>query len=95
VVVDQLNVVGVPAFPSKAESPLSTDANAPLTNAIGLEFFKPIPGWHAQIHKAGRRVKDAKLSKADVLNVWPPSLDRLSVEQTGRILVAETADHEE
>ncbi len=48
-VVHDLDLISMAAFPPKADAPLIIDADAMLTFALALERLESIGGWHAKV----------------------------------------------
>jgi hypothetical protein len=57
VIVDNLDVVGVAAEPSEANSELVVDADAVLTDTIASKLFKSIGRWHLEVGEGGGGVE--------------------------------------
>jgi hypothetical protein len=57
VVVDNLDVMGVAAEPSEANSELIVDADAVLTDTIAGKLFKSIGRRHLEVGKGGGGVE--------------------------------------
>jgi len=57
VVVDDLDVMGVAAEPSEANSELVVDTDAVLTDTIASKFFKSIGRRHPEVCKCGGGVE--------------------------------------
>jgi hypothetical protein len=69
VVVNDRDVVGVAALPSKAHAPLAVDADAVLATPITLQRLDAI-GWrYAKVVQCGGVVEHPQLSPRDGLNV--------------------------
>jgi len=56
VVINDLDVVGVPVKPHKTHAPLIVDANAVLSSAVAAQSLQPVARWHTQEIKRGRSV---------------------------------------
>jgi hypothetical protein len=52
VVVDDLDIMRVGAFPAKADPPLIVHANTALPSAIPFELLQPVAGRNAQVIEA-------------------------------------------
>jgi len=58
-VIGNFNIEGVIAFPSKADTPLVVDTDAPLTNPVTSKFFQPVGRRNPQIIQRDRVVYHA------------------------------------
>ena len=93
-IVNDLDVVRIGAFPPKVHAPLVVDSNAVLPLAITAEFLQAIPGRHPEILERFRSVDSHELAEHDAPEVcWEPS-DRLASEQAFGIAIAEGLDHQ-
>lgn len=93
-IVNDLDVVGVCAFPPKTHAPLVVDSNAVLPLAIAAELLQAIPGRHPEILERFRRVDSNELPEHDAPKVcWEPP-DGLESEQAFGIAIAEGLDHQ-
>jgi hypothetical protein len=68
-IVRDLNVPIVPVYPSKADTPLSVDANAHLPCPIAFQRFELIARRITQVVNGHRGIKLAQLPKRSILNV--------------------------
>lgn len=68
-IIDDFNIIGVTAFPSKTNTPLVVDADAPLTGSIAAQLFQPVGGRYAQVSKGDCIVDHAKLAQGDLMDI--------------------------
>src|SRR5690349_12605153 len=61
VIVNDLDVIGVPVFPSKTNAPLIVDADAVLAGAIARQLLRSIPGESMQVVQGCRGIQDQEL----------------------------------
>jgi hypothetical protein len=90
-IIGDLNVKSVSVFPTKADSVLIVDTDAPLSSPVALQGFKPVCGRRREIAQFVRAIdlnQPAKGHRGDLLET-PHSL--LSKDSFG-IFVPERAD---
>ena len=92
-VIDNLNFVRVARTPTKADPPLSVDADAVLPGSVPLQLFKSVRRGYAQVIKRRRSVEHAELPKGGTLHVGAQSPDRSALEKTLRVSILEALDH--
>jgi hypothetical protein len=67
-IVGYFNVIGIPVFPVKADSPLIVDPHAVLPLAIALEDLKPIARRDSEVLKVPGLVKVQELPPCNPLD---------------------------
>ena len=73
-IVGDLHVVGISAFPAKANPPLVVDPDAVLILAISGELFETVPRGHSEIAQRVSRVEQEELLQGRPVNtLWEPS----------------------
>jgi len=77
VVVDDLDVVGVPVAPNEAETPLVVDPDTVLSRSVTVQCFQAISRRRRQVSQSCRAVQLPKLPARDVLDclktpAWQP-----------------------
>lgn len=60
-VVHDLNVVGIPVAPNKADTPLIVDPNAVLSLSVSVERFQPIARRRCQVPQISGNIQLAQL----------------------------------
>jgi len=75
VIVDDLDVVGVPVLPAEADPPLIVDANAVLTGAVTLELLQSVARRDAEIVELLGRVYGDKLLRGRLTLLYRSRLD--------------------
>ena len=68
-VVDDFDVVGVPAGPTETDTPLVIDADAVLSSAIASQLFEAVRGWNAKVDETGRGVEHEELPESGWLEI--------------------------
>jgi hypothetical protein len=91
-IIDDLDVLGVPVDPAKAQSPLAIDPDRVLAFPRTLQPFQTIPGRRRKIVEARGGIQQEKLPAGDPLDSPEPA-DIVIAEQSLCILVGEGADH--
>ena len=92
-VVRNLNIVGVASYPPEADPPLIVDPDAVLPGSLSAQLLQAIPGRHAEVVQADRRVELPQLAQRHALNVRAQLTHRLAVKQPLGSPVAETVNH--
>ena len=92
-VVDNLNFVRVARTPTKANPPLSIDADSVLPGSVSFQLFQAVRRGYTQVIKRRRGVKHAELPKAGALHVSAQSPDRSALEKTFSVSILEALDH--
>lgn len=67
-IVDDLDIVGVPVFPREADSPLIVDPDAPRALSISGQRFQPVPGRNPKIFETFRRIQKQQFSASGPFN---------------------------
>jgi hypothetical protein len=92
-VIDDLDLAGMPGLPDEANAPLVVDADAVLSGSITLEGFKPIAGGHPQIIEGFRGRELGEFPEGDPLDVGgKPPRPRPSPDFL-RLLASEILNH--
>ncbi len=92
-VVNDLDVVRIAIRPAKANPPLVVDPDTVLSSAVALELLEPVPWRHTEVVQGLGGVHGHQLPQHHASEVGRISADRLSVEETGGVAVAEALDH--
>jgi hypothetical protein len=61
-IIHNLNVVGIPVMPNKADAPLIVDADAVLSFPVLVEGFQAISWWRRQVAQLSGNVQLPKFS---------------------------------
>jgi len=93
VVVNDLNVVGVVAEPTEADSKLVVDADAVLAEPIADQLFESVGRWDLQVGKVGGGIEHNELSQSNALKIRWEAANFLTLKETFRVVVAKTANH--
>jgi len=93
VIVDNLNVMGVPIFPPEANAPLVIHTNAVLAGTSSLQFLEPVPGWHSQVVQRIGGVQGNELSQHDSEQIRGKTPHWLALKQALCIPIREALDH--
>ena len=91
-IVDYLDVVGMPARPAKADSPLVVDAYAVLSFPIAFRRFQPIPRRNPEMIERTRLVQIEKPAARWTLNSAEPGYESV-LEQSFGIRRTKGLDH--
>ena len=91
--VDDLDIVVIRDFPSKANMPLVVDSNAVLPLSITAEFLQPIPRRHAQIVECLGGIDGHELAEHDTTEISRKPPHRLSSKQPFGVAIAEGLYH--
>jgi hypothetical protein len=88
-IVDDFDLVGVAAAPTKTNSPLVVDADTVLTGSVAVQQFEAIAGRNPQFVERNRRVQYQQFPQGGPLQCsgqpsWP-----LPPEDCSRFLVCE------
>ena len=94
-VIDDLDIVGVPFVPPKTDTPLIVDADAPLTFSIPSQFLQPVGRWNTKEIKAGSAVNQGQFSKDGFLNVPGESGGKEPAEYLQGFFAPECLDHDQ
>jgi len=92
-VIDDLDVIGIPAPPFKANSPLIVDADAVKARPVARKFFESIPRRDTKIRQFIGSVQDQKLPERGPLEFWRPPAHRFTGKDPLGVSVAEALDH--
>jgi hypothetical protein len=68
-VIDDFDIEGIGTDPTKANPPLSIDANAVLSDSITRQFFQAIAWWHLKVIEGSCRIKYPELSQCRALKI--------------------------
>jgi hypothetical protein len=93
-VIDDLDVVGVPVLETKTQAPLIVYPNALLSSTLALQGLQSVRRRYAQVLDAPSDVEHLKLPVGDRLK-GPEAFRRLAEVQGLRMLAAEGLDHRE
>ena len=91
-VVGYFNVIGVSAFPAKADSPLIVNPYTILTPAIAFQGLETVARGDPEVLKAPGPVKVQKLSPRDPFYLAKPRHVQI-IEQCLGFGIAEGPDH--
>ena len=91
-VVDNLNIKGIPVFPSKADTPLIVDPDAVLSRSITSQGLQTVAGWHADIRQIHRIFQQSQFSSRDFVKIagkpfYPCLFQMLSVRPSWKLLI--------
>src|SRR5262245_58832641 len=92
-VVHDLNVVRVTAFPAKANTVLIVDTNAELAVTVPRELLKLISWRNSKVTEGFCGVQNQQLSKGGSLK-RPCELAARATKESLRLRIAEPPDHE-
>jgi hypothetical protein len=95
VVIDDLDVIGVPVLPAEADAPLIVDANTVLARAVALELFKSVAGRNTQVLELLGGIDETNLTEHEPEQVGGEPPDTLSLEQALGVPIREALDHQE
>ena len=70
-VIHDFDFVGISADPTKADSPLVVDPDAPLSSPIAAKSFESIPRWNPEVLQLGRSVDLPQLAEGNPLHSGP------------------------
>jgi hypothetical protein len=68
VIVGNLDIERVGAFPTKADPPLIVDPDAVLTLSVFEQLFESIAGWYPEVFHRVCRIENQEFSKRDALD---------------------------
>jgi hypothetical protein len=91
-IIHDLNVIGVPVSPNKADTPLIVDPNAVLPFPVSVECFEAVPRRRRQVAQLSRNIQLAKFSLGHSLNA-AKSLHPLPGMEPLRLLRPKGFDH--
>jgi hypothetical protein len=93
VIVCNLDIVSIRAFPPEAHAPLIVRPDAVLASPIAFELLEAVATWDTQIVQPIRRIKYQKLAQHPAVQIRRETPGSLSREDPGGIPVGEAADH--
>ena len=93
-VIDDLNLVGIPITPDETNSPLVIDADAVLPSPVAVQGFQPVSRWHAQVLQRPSTVQVFELAPGCVLQVGRQPPRMLTPKNPPCLRTGETNDHE-
>jgi hypothetical protein len=92
VIIDNLDLVGVPVLPNKTNTPLVVDANTVLPLPATVQRFQPVPGRRCHVSQFRGTIQLPKLPPGDLLDRLKPSA-RLTMVKPPGFRAAERPDH--
>jgi hypothetical protein len=92
-IIDNLDVPGVPAAPDEADSPLVVNSNAVLPLPIAVELLQTVAGRDAQIVNPFCRVYCENLRAGSPLNLPRQIANAVTGEDRGSAPVGKAPDH--
>lgn len=92
-IIDDLDLVGIGILPAETDPPLVIHPDAMLPRPIALELLEPIAGRDAEVLERLRGVEGNQLPEHDSAELGGIAPDRLALEQTRRVPIAEGLDH--
>jgi hypothetical protein len=93
-VIDDLDIVGVPSIPPETDAPLIVDANAPLSFSFPSQFLQPVGRWDTEEIKAGSSVNQGQFSNGGPSNIPGESRGKEPAEYFQGFLAPECFDKE-
>ena len=79
--------------PPEADAPLIVDADAVLPAPVPPELLEPVARWDPEVVQGHGCVELPQLAEGDSLHLRPQLPDRLSIEQSLRVSIAEGPNH--
>lgn len=67
-VINDLDLKGITAFPYEADAPLLIDPDAVLPLSVGMQSLKAVGRWNAQGFKDTHRIENLKFNPGRSLN---------------------------
>jgi hypothetical protein len=92
VIIDDLNVVGIPFDPTEAQPPLVIDSDAMLSPPVTRQCLEAIPRRGLEIAQGARPVKVVQLPARHALDRRKVT-DRAVLEESPGVLGCEGSDH--
>ena len=92
-VVYDLDVVGVPARPAEADSPLVVDSDAVLTAASAFQAFQAVRRWDPQVGQITSIVQHSQLPSCYRLNIRRQALRPLPAPYLLGVAIPKGLDH--
>jgi len=93
VIIHNLNVVGVPGPPLKANTPLVIDPNAVLALSVPVQGFQMVCRGNPQIVQGYRPAYHSEFSKGHRLNVVRQPMGKSPVEDKLGFFSLKASDH--
>jgi hypothetical protein len=93
VVFGDLDLEGIAASPSEADSPLIVDADAVLPFPVSLQAFQSVPRGHSQVIHAFGRMHQQQLPVCPALHVWWKPLRALPSKDLLCLPIGEAPNH--
>ena len=94
VVINDLDVIGIPAPPDEADAPLIVDSDGILARTITTQFLKPVSRRNAQVLDPVRRVDHGQLAQGRPLQIGGQFPDGPAMEQILSPLIPKAFDHD-
>jgi len=91
-IINDFNILGTCACPTKAEPELVIDPNAVLTDPVAFQYFESVARRNPQVIEAGRNLKLPQLPQRDSFK-RDESANALSRCQFRRFTAFERPDH--
>jgi hypothetical protein len=95
VVVNDLNLLGIPFAPSKADAPLTIDTNAVLSGALAGQLLDSIARRAAKIVQGFGGVQNQQLTMGYPLQLDGPPPHAKPLEDLLGVAIPEALDHSE
>ena len=92
-IINKLDLVGVPIFPPRADSPLVIDTNTVLAGAIAFELLQAVAGRDAEILELLGGVNDTELPEHQPMELGGEAPDAFTPEEPLRVPIGEAGDH--
>ena len=92
-IVDELDIVGIPGVPTEADPKLVVDPNAVLTAAVSGQGLETVSGWNPKILWRHGGVEHKQLSVSLSLKFPGKSAAPLAMEDAFRVASGEAPNH--
>jgi len=94
VVVGDFDIVGVPALPSEADSPLIVDPDTVLARAVSREALQSIPWGYAQVAQRLGGIQQQQLPMSPSLDIRGQPSGARSPEHLLRCRIRKASNHQ-
>jgi len=92
-IVNYLDVEGIPVAPAKADPPLVIDPYAMLTTSIPRQLLEAIAWRKPKVTQSIRGVENRELALGKTLQLDVESTDTLAKENPLSVLISKRSDH--
>jgi hypothetical protein len=92
-VINDLRIKRVAVLPSKTDTPLIVDSNAPLARPIAGELLQPVCWWNTKVFQGVGSIQHAKLSQRNLLDRLRQPAGALKLKYPTRFFAPEGPDH--